>query len=76
MIEKVTVVPGNMDESIERWILEILQGHYLFCSLSDSQLMQVVRRMIKCTISAEDYIFKMGDKPGAFFIIEKGNVDV
>ena len=32
--------------------------------------------MVKCTVSADDHIFKMGDRPGAFFIIEKGNVDI
>lgn len=69
LIEKVTVIPSHMDENTERWLLEIFQSHYLFCSLGDVELIQVVRKMVKCTANAEDYIFKMGERPGAFFII-------
>lgn len=32
--------------------------------------------MVKCTAGAEEYIFKMGERPGAFFVIQKGNVDM
>lgn len=32
--------------------------------------------MVKCTADADDYVFKIDDRPGAFFVIEKGNVDV
>lgn len=48
----------------------------MFCSLLHTDITKVVKNMVKCTASTEDYIFKIDDKPGAFFVIEKGNVDV
>lgn len=58
------------------FILGCLKNHFIFYNLSEAELSNVAKKMFYCSVPAEHYIFKEGDKAECFFIIEKGMMQV
>ncbi len=72
MNEQKEYIPlTNIDE-----VLAILNKISVFGGLSDKQLYYLFRILRKVTYAEDEFIFRQGDKPIHFFIVESGKVKI
>lgn len=71
--EKV-VYPKTDDQAIR--IREIIHGNFLFASLDEEQMGEVVQSMFEKTVEEGEDIIKQGDDGDFFYVVEKGEFDI
>ncbi|CAD8190052.1 unnamed protein product [Paramecium octaurelia] len=59
-----------------KFIIKCFQSHFVFSSMTDTQLTQLAHSMFYCKLQTGEAIIKQGDGASSFFIIQKGKINV
>ncbi|CAD8072813.1 unnamed protein product [Paramecium primaurelia] len=74
--ENVTRIDREMQQSDIDLIRKSFKGHFVFFSLPEDQIAQLIEHMFYCTLKANQFIFKQGDQASSYFVIERGSVEI
>ncbi|CAK66144.1 unnamed protein product (macronuclear) [Paramecium tetraurelia] len=76
IIENVKRVERDMQQSDIDLIIKSFKNHFVFFSLPQDSLQQLIENMFYCTIKAGEFVFKQGNQASAYFVIERGQVEI
>lgn len=65
--EEATITPNDISQ-----IKKALGKHFIFSQLNSQQIDCFIKEMKFCLASRNNYVFKQGDKSGAYYIILEG----
>ncbi|CAD8075753.1 unnamed protein product [Paramecium primaurelia] len=76
IIENVKRVEREMQQSDVDLIIKSFKSHFVFFSLPQDSLQKLIDKMFYCTIKAGEYVFEQGNQASAYFVIERGQVQI
>ncbi|CAD8213308.1 unnamed protein product [Paramecium octaurelia] len=76
IIENVKRVERDMQQSDVDLIIKSFKNHFVFFSLPQDSLQKLIENMFYCTIKAGEFVFKQGNQASAYFVIERGQVEI
>nr|CAD79354.1 cGMP-dependent protein kinase [Paramecium tetraurelia] len=76
IIENVKRVEREMQQSDVDLIIKSFKSHFVFFSLPQDSLQKLIENMFYCTIKAGEFVFKQGNQASAYFVIERGQVEI
>ncbi|CAK67015.1 unnamed protein product (macronuclear) [Paramecium tetraurelia] len=73
-----TYHPQQRNQTLDdiKFIIKCFQGHFVFSSMTETQLTQLANSMFYCKLSVGQTIIRQGDGASSFFILEKGRINV
>ncbi|CAD8120025.1 unnamed protein product [Paramecium sonneborni] len=73
-----TFHPEQKNQTLDniKFIIKCFQGHFVFSSMTETQLTQLAHSMFYCKLAVGQTIIRQGDGASSFFILEKGKINV